>query len=160
MNFIEKLFRIERVSAHCDIPCGIYDPMPAQIAALTTIRMVDQMNDTMASDHSHMEKKNTLTRLIDVKEEHAEKVKHEIRVIWGDFIKPSHIEQYPQIHTLVHEIMMQGSKVRQGVSREDAVELLNKVNEFARIFWTIKGEETVEVDSPYAPNLPFVYRKV
>ncbi|MDO5732865.1 MAG: superoxide dismutase, Ni [Eubacteriales bacterium] len=159
MNIFEKLLHIEEVSAHCDVPCGIYDPFPAQIAALTTVRMIDQMTDILASDHSEMEKLNTFTRLVAVKEEHAEKVKHEIRVIWGDFIKADQIKAYPQIHELTHEIMQLGSKVKQAAKREDAVKLVEKVNEFAKIFWAIKGEETVEMEAPYKPNLKLVYRK-
>lgn len=159
MNFLEKLLRVEEVSAHCDIPCGIYDPFPAQIAAITTVRMIDQMVDMLESDHSELEKMNTISRLVAVKEEHAEKVKHEIRVIWGDFIKADQIKKYPNIHELTHEIMQLGSKVKQGVNRDDAVKFVEKVNEFAKIFWEIKGEETVEMEAPYKPNLKLVYRK-
>ncbi|MDO5714545.1 MAG: superoxide dismutase, Ni [Tissierellia bacterium] len=159
MKFVEKMFNIETVDAHCDIPCGIYDPITAQIAALTTVRMIDQMKETLDGDADEMAKKNKFARLVAVKEEHAEKAKHEIRIIWGDFIKPEHIEKYPNIHELTHTIMMLGSKVRQGVNREDAVEFVEKINEFAKIFWEIKGEEVIEKEAPYAPNLKLVYRK-
>ncbi|MDO5734522.1 MAG: superoxide dismutase, Ni [Eubacteriales bacterium] len=160
MNIFEKLLRVEEVSAHCDIPCGIYDPITAQIAALTTVRMIDQMNETFESGLDTMEKQNKFSRLVAVKEEHAEKVKHEIRIIWGDFIKAPQLEKYPELHELTHDIMLIGSKVRQGCEREDAVALVDKVNDFARIFWEIKGQETVEAEAPYAPNLKLVYRKV
>ncbi|MDO5707879.1 MAG: superoxide dismutase, Ni [Andreesenia angusta] len=160
MKIVDKILNIEEVNAHCDIPCGIYDPIVAQIAAITTVRMLDQMKETLESDSDEMAKKNKFARLVAVKEEHAEKAKHEIRVIWGDFIKPPHIEKYPDIHSLAHEIMMIGSKVKQGANREDAEQFVEKINEFAKIFWEIKGEETVEKEAPYAPNLKLVYRKV
>ncbi|HFQ62329.1 MAG TPA: superoxide dismutase, Ni, partial [Epsilonproteobacteria bacterium] len=38
------MFKISEVKAHCDVPCGIYDPIVAQIAALSVVRMVDLMN--------------------------------------------------------------------------------------------------------------------
>ena len=37
---IERLFSIRTASAHCDIPCGIYDPISAKIAAQTVQKMV------------------------------------------------------------------------------------------------------------------------
>lgn len=145
-----NLFKIEEVKAHCDVPCGIYDPSTAQIAALSVIRMVDLMEGLAKSDS--LEYINTISRHIAVKEEEAEKVKHQIRIIWGDFIKPPQVEKYPEIHTIVHKIMMLGSEVRQHVSRAKAVELLDEVNKFAEIFWAIKEKETKKVKAPYAPN--------
>jgi len=147
---MRNIFKIEEVKAHCDVPCGIYDPSTAQIAALSVIRMVDLMEGLDKSDS--LGYVNTITRHVKVKEEEAEKVKHEIRIIWGDFIKPPQIEQFPEIHTIVHNIMMLGSHVRQHVSREKSVELLQEVNKFAQIFWQIKGVETKTVKAPYAPN--------
>ncbi len=148
------MFKIESVKAHCDVPCGIYDPIVAQIAALSVIRMVDLMNDLEKSDN--LEYVNTISRHILVKESEAEKVKNEVRIIWGDFIKPSHIEKYPQIHSIVHNIMMLGSANRQGVSKDKACELLDEVNKFAEIFWEIKGVSTKKVNANYLPNKEIV----
>ena len=144
------MFNIEIVKAHCDVPCGIYDPISAQIAALSVIRMVDLMTGLEKNDS--LEYINTVSRHIAVKEEEAEKVKHEIRIIWGDFIKPPQIEKYPEIHTIVHNIMMLGSANRQHVSKDKALELLEEVNKFAEIFWEIKGVETKKVKANYFPN--------
>jgi len=141
------MFNIEIAKAHCDVPCGIYDPISAQIAALSVIRMVDLMEALEKSDS--LEYINTITRHISVKEEEAEKVKHEVRIIWGDFIKPPMIEKYPNIHTLVHTIMALGSANRQHVSRAKAVELLDAVNEFAEIFWSLKEVPTKKVKANY-----------
>jgi len=144
------MFNIEIAKAHCDVPCGIYDPISAQIAALSVIRMVDLMEALEKSDS--LEYINTITRHISVKEEEAEKVKHEVRIIWGDFIKPPMIEKYPNIHTLVHTIMALGSANRQHVSRAKAVELLDAVNEFAEIFWSLKEVPTKKVKANYLPG--------
>ena len=89
-----NIFKIDEVKAHCDVPCGIYDPISAQIAALSVIRMVDLMEGL--DNNGSLEYINTVSRHIAVKEEEAEKVKHEIRIIWGDFIKPPMIEKYPK----------------------------------------------------------------
>jgi nickel superoxide dismutase len=149
---IDQHYHLESANAHCDIPCGIYDPHQAQIGALTVIRMVDLM-DQHIKDHDKIKTAeffNSMARYIAVKEEHAELTKHEIRVIWGDFIKETHTEQYPQLHGLVHKIMALGSKARQTVDRKTALLLLEAVNEFADIFWQIKGIKTKRVKSPYS----------
>lgn len=152
---MKSLFQIKTAKAHCDIPCGIYDPITAQIAALSVVRMVDQILALKKDDEiSYI---NTLSRYIAVKESEAAKCKDEIRVIWGDFIKPAHIEKYPQIHTIVHNIMMLAGAAKQSVSREKAMELLAEVNKFAQIFWEIKGVETKVAKAPYFPNEDVVY---
>ncbi len=153
------MFNIDKeVKAHCDVPCGIYDPNRAQVAALSVIRMIDLIEATMQmKPESEAQYQNNLSRYIATKEEEAIKCKEEIRIIWGDFIKPPHVEQYPQIHQLVHNIMMKGGAVKQQVSRDKAMELLADVNAFAEIFWKIKGTETKTVKSPYAPNEDMIY---
>jgi nickel superoxide dismutase len=148
---LDQHINIDTVDAHCDIPCGIYDPHHAIIGALTVIRMVDLIN-AKVKEHgtgSTAEFINGMARYIAIKEEHAELTKHEIRVIWGDFIKEEHVEAYPQLPELVHKIMQLGSKARQTVDRETAVALLEEVNEFAEIFWQIKGKETKRVSAPF-----------
>ncbi|MDC0932676.1 superoxide dismutase, Ni [Arcobacteraceae bacterium] len=144
------MFNIEIAKAHCDVPCGIYDPIAAQIAALSVIRMVDLMEGLEKNDS--LAYINTISRHVAVKETEAEKVKHEIRIIWGDFVKPPMVEKFPNIHALVHNIMALAGANRQHVSRAKAVELLDAVNEFAAIFWSLKEVETKKVKANYAPN--------
>ncbi len=149
---LDHQLAFEGVDAHCDIPCGIYDPHHALIGALTVIRMVDLINKLVEEHGSDggQEFNNSMARYVVVKEEHAELTKNEIRVIWGDFIKEQHVNDYPQIHGLVHKIMQLGSKSRQTVDRETALALLEAVNEFSEIFWSIKGIKTKRVNSPYS----------
>ena len=152
------MFKIETIKAHCDVPCGIYDPSSAIIAALSVIRMVDLINAKMQmKPENEAQYLNDMTRYIEVKESEAIKCKEEIRIIWGDFIKPPHIEEFPQIHQIVHNIMTKCGAVKQHISREKAIELLEEVNKFAEIFWKIKGVETKMVKAPYAPNEEVVY---
>lgn len=146
-----------RASAHCDIPCGIYDPVPAQIAGLTVVRMMDLMADLENSGAKGKAYDNSMSRYITVKEEHAEKVKHEIRVIWGDYFKAQHIEKFPDAHDVVHKIMQLGSKSRQTADRETGLALVEALNEFAEMFWATKGVATKRAKAPYAPALEVVY---
>jgi nickel superoxide dismutase len=155
---LDRRFRFAPAKAHCDVPCGIYDPIIAQIAALTVVRMLDLMADLdKNAAERNLAYQNTMSRYVAVKEEHAEKVKQEVRVIWGDYIKPQHIEKYPQLHALVHEIMALGSRCRQGADREVALKLVEKLNDFAQIFWETKNIPTKRAKAPYAPNLELVY---
>jgi nickel superoxide dismutase len=149
---IDSLFHFEEAKAHCDIPCGIYDPITAQIAALTVIRMIDLADELEKEKPKNLESQNSLARYVAVKEEHAEKCKHEIRVIWGDYFKPEHIQKYPELTSLTNEIMHHGSKAKQSMKRDEALQLLKSVNRFAQIFWETKDVNTKMVKAPYEPG--------
>jgi nickel superoxide dismutase len=151
---LDKKYSFEEAQAHCDIPCGIYDPIVAQISALTVVRMIDLMHELVGSGVAY---NNSMSRYITVKEEHAEAVKREIRVIWGDYIKAQHLEQHPELPDLVHKIMQLGSKSRQTADRETAVQLVDAVNQFAEVFWQTKSVATKKAKAPYAPGLELVY---
>jgi nickel superoxide dismutase len=157
VHLLDRKLGFEQAKAHCDIPCGIYDPITAQIAALTVVRMIDLMKDLEAKGGHDMAYHNSMSRYVAVKEEHAEKAKHDVRVIWGDYIKAQHLEQYPDLHALTHKIMQFGSKARQTTDREAAVEFVENINQFAEIFWATKGVATKRAKAPYAPNLELVY---
>lgn len=158
LNNIDRVLTVERVDAHCDIPCGIYDPIIAQIAALTVVRMIDLMTDLdNKGGDKNKEYINSMSRYVAIKEEHAEKAKAEVRVIWGDFLKAQHLEKYPNTHALVHQIMQLGSKTRQTADREIALQLVDAINQFAEIFWGAKNIPTKRAIAPYAPNLELVY---
>ena len=158
LSQLDKVFRVERAKAHCDIPCGIYDPIVAQIAALTVVRMIDLMLDQEKKNpDKDLAFHNSVSRYVAVKEEHALRVKDEIRVIWGDYMKLEHADKYPQLHGLVHETMKLASAAKQTASREQAVELLEAVNQFAEIFWQTKNVATKRAKAPYPPALEVVY---
>jgi nickel superoxide dismutase len=155
---IDKTIGVEPAKAHCDVPCGIYDPIVAQINALTVVRMVDLMRELAEKDSGKgPEFYNSMSRYVAVKEEHAEKAKHEIRVIWGDYIKPVHLEKHPELHELVHNIMQMGSASRQTADRASAVNFVEAINKFAEVFWATKGIATKRAKAPYAPALEMVY---
>lgn len=158
LGLIEKILPATPVYAHCDYPCGIYDPHMAQIGALTVIRMMDLMKELeSAHEHHDLEFRNSMMRAIAIKEEHAELVKREVRVIWGDYFKDEHLKQYPEINDLVHNIMELASKCRQTAERDNGMKLLEAVNKFSGIFWKTKNKETKRVKAPYKPEEEIVY---
>ena len=155
LNMLDKKFKFEKAQAHCDIPCGIYDPSAAQIAALTVVRMMDLMSDLDSGEGDNKASyHNSMSRYIEAKEEHAEKAKLEVRIIWGDYFKK---DKHPNVDDLVHKIMLLGSKVRQSADRKAGEDLLATINEFAEAFWKTKDVKTKTAKAPYAPALDVVY---
>ncbi len=156
----DQILNFETVSAHCDIPCKIYDPSTAQIAALSVIRFLDLINELSADGNNSLADQAKLSRLVHEKEVHAEKVKAEVRVIWGDYIKAPQKEAFPAIDELVHNIMLTGSACKQHIDRANGEKLLELVNEFAAAFWSTKGVETFTAECPYPPAMQVVYPKL
>lgn len=154
LRFVSQFFPAKAIFAHCDVPCGIYDPHQAQLAAHTILRMTSMIMDLQASSETAPfdEQKrimHQIARLTKVKEDHAELLKHEIRIIWGDYFKEEHLNQYPHLHELVFQIMKLASKARQEINKKAAEQLLAKVQEFAEIFFKTKNLEPVRVKAPY-----------
>src|SRR5437868_7516572 len=103
VKYLAKLFRMlptESAYAHCDIPCGIYDPKPAQIAAATVLKMVQKIKEADHPDKS-LDDRNILVRAIWTKEEHARKCKEEILILWTDYFKPEHLEKWSDLHDTI-----------------------------------------------------------
>lgn len=157
LRALDTVSDIPTARAHCDIPCKIYDPAPAQIAALSVVRLMDIMGEAAGADPQSLDAQNTVARCILRKEEEAEKVKQEVRVIWGDYFKTPHLEAFPEIHDLTHRIMQKASACKQGTSRAEGEALVELVNRFAEIFWQTKEVKTARHPCPYPPNLPTVY---
>jgi nickel superoxide dismutase len=119
--------------AHCDLPCGVYDPAQARIEA-ESIKAIDEKYQANTDPEYR-------TRAIIIKEQRAELVKHHLWVLWTDYFKPAHFEKYPQLHTLFNEATKLaggggGTKATTDVSTAD--QLLQKIDEIAKIFWETK----------------------
>jgi nickel superoxide dismutase len=126
------------VHAHCDVPCGIYDPHAAELAARTVARMVELIGQLPKEGPSVEADRAKFVRCITVKEQHAEIVKHEISVIWSDYFKPEHLERYPDLHDRVWKILKLAGKNKQTIDAQAAADLEAAVKEFADIFWSTK----------------------
>jgi nickel superoxide dismutase len=154
LRSIDSIAAPETAHAHCDIPCGIYDPHLAQIGALTVIRMnqlIEALEQPAAGDKAAVNTQaNSLARYILVKEEHAELVKREVRVIWGDYFKPEHLEKHKDLHATTWNIMKLASQARQGVNMDAAQKLLSELHKFAEAFWDTKGVGTKKQPSNQA----------
>ncbi len=160
VKYLDRKVELPTASAHCDIPCKIYDPSTAQIAALTVIRMLDLIGELASKDSLSLADQATLSRLVAEKEAHALKVKDEVRIIWGDYFKAPQFEKVPGVHELVHNIMLTGSKCKQHIDRQNGVDLLDLVNQFAEAFWKTKDVATYTATCPYPPSEKVVYPKL
>ena len=149
------MFNIPTVRAHCDIPCKIYDPATAQIAALSVVRLMDIIAEL--AEHPDKDSAAQLARLVAQKEVHAAQVKHEVTTIWGDYFKQPQIEKFPDIHEVTHQIMQAASKCKQGIARQDGIILVEQLNRFSEIFWHSKAMVTHRVFAPYPPALEVVH---
>ena len=162
---IDGIAHFRTAYAHCDIPCGIYDPHQAQVAAHTVIRMVQLINDlkvpTMeAKPEERQAFVSKMQRYIAVKEQHAELCKSEIRILWGDYFKPDHTKDNPQLHDLIWKTLKSASKARQEIGMDAAKDLLNNVEQVAEMFWKTKGINTKRVKSFYPTNEEIVYPQI
>ncbi len=159
---VDRLTLTMAVHAHCDVPCGIYDPHGAQIAALTVVRMNQLIealeapgNDASAQDRAAYNA--SLGRYVATKEQHAELCKSEIRVLWGDYFRPEHAQEHTDLHERVFNVMKLGSRSRQNNDMQAAQDLLTAVQGIAEIFWKTKGAETSRQASRQAAGGELVY---
>jgi nickel superoxide dismutase len=119
-------------SAHCDLPCGVYDPAQARIEAQSVKAIIEK--------YAANEDPAFRARAIQIKEERSELVKHHLWVLWTDYFKPAHFEKYPQLSALFNEATKLagagGTKGSLDVAVAD--HLLAKIDEIAEIFWETK----------------------
>jgi nickel superoxide dismutase len=120
------------VSAHCDLPCGVYDPAQARIEAESVKAIMEKYQDN--------EDPVFRTRALQIKEQRAELVKHHLWVLWTDYFKPPHFEKYPNLHQLFNDATKQaGAAGAKGkVDPADGQKLLDQIAEIDKIFWETK----------------------
>ena len=124
--------RTTAVHAHCDLPCGVYDPAQARIEAESVLAITKKYADS--SDEAFK------TRAILIKEQRSELVKHHLWVLWTDYFKAPHFEKYPQLNTLFNEATkLAGAGGTKGTMDSAVAEdLLAKIEEISKIFWETK----------------------
>jgi len=125
--------------AHCDIPCGIYDPAQARIEAESCYKIIEKYH---GSDDEVFRQ-----RCIQVKEERAELAKHHLDVLWHDYFTPEHLKQMPDLHQLFWEAARQCSTVKQGVDLQEARALLALIDRVDDAWRKTGGPEKTRVTS-------------
>ena len=145
LNKIRDRFKTVTAEAHCDGPCGIYDPSSARIAAEAALSMTKKILDLTppaAGDAAAMASYlNTMSRYVQIKEEQAHLAKEELLVLWTDYFKPPHLEKYPNLHTTFWNAAKLCSAVKVEVSLENAEKLMAAIKEIHEIFWATKDRK-------------------
>lgn len=116
---------IKPVYAHCDLPCGVYDPQQAIIEAKSLKAILSKYDGL--DEHGKV-------RATIIKEERAELVKHHLMVLWADYFKPEHLEKYPELHQKFWLAIKQASAVKQHTDESEADKLLEMIDEISKIF--------------------------
>ena len=140
---IRKYIPAKPALAHCDGPCGIYDPASARIAAEAALSMTKKLlaleipspSDAAAWNSYN----NTFTRFVSIKEEQADIAKKELLILWTDYFKPPHLEAYPNLHEIFWKASKLCSSVKVELSEEHAQELIHTIHNIHEIFWATKN---------------------
>ena len=126
-----RLSFIKPVYAHCDLPCGVYDPAQALIEAKSV--------HAIMTKYSGLDEENK-TRAIFIKEERAELVKHHLAVLWADYFKPEHFEKYPDLHDMLWKALKAAGECKHHVDEKISKDLLDKIEAISKVFWETKKE--------------------
>jgi nickel superoxide dismutase len=133
------------VHAHCDGPCGIYDPSSARIAAEAALSMTKKLSALKApagnDGQAAADYLNTFARFTAIKEEQAHLAKTELLVLWTDYFKPPHLEANPKIHEIFWKAAKQCSEVKVHVDVAAAEKLLEMIKEIHDLFWATKNRK-------------------
>ncbi len=116
--------------AHCDLPCGVYDPAQARIEAESVKECMEKFNES--SDDVFK------TRAVIIKEERADLVKHHLWVLWTDYFKPEHLEKYPQLHDMFWKATKTAGEAKKTTDAKVGEGLLDQIKEIDKIFWETK----------------------
>src|SRR4051812_27119042 len=136
---IERLLAPRRVvHAHCDLPCGVYDPAQARIEAESVMKCQEKYQD---ADHQKKPSESVeefKTRAIGIKEQRADLVKEHLWVLWTDYFKPEHLEKFPQLHDLFWQATKEAGAAKKSNDPAQGQKLLDLVDEIGKIFWETK----------------------
>ena len=141
MSLLDRILRPARTAAaHCDGPCGVYDPASARIAAEAVLSMAKKL---VALEGDGLAVENTRGRYIAIKEEQAQVAKQELLILWTDYFKPPHLEANPDLHTTFWSAAKLCSQNKVEVNVEAAQALVDAIREVHGIFWASKNRDDV-----------------
>lgn len=144
-SLIRRLRPAPQVEAHCDGPCGVYDPSSARVAAEAVLSMTKKLvaleKPSGADASAKLAYHNTLTRYIAIKEEQAQIAKDELLILWTDYFKPVHLEKHPDLHEKFWQAAKLCSACKVEVSVEHAEELMSAIEACHKLFWATKDRD-------------------
>jgi nickel superoxide dismutase len=139
-HLLTSLLRPSRVvSAHCDLPCGVYDPAQARIEAESVLAIQKKYQDAEANKKPSETAEDYRTRCLLIKEERADLVKHHLWVLWTDYFKPNHLEQHPNLHELFWQATKEAGESKKSQDPAQGQKLLDLVGEIDKVFLATKA---------------------
>ena len=146
---VQAMFTAPVAEAHCDGPCGVYDPASARVTAEAVLSMSKKMLDLHvpegSDDAAWASYLNTMSRFASIKEEQAEATKHEILVLWTDYFKPDHLAAFPDLHDTIWNATKLCSQTKQNVDVAAAENLMAAVEKIHKMFWESKNRDVAWV---------------
>ena len=130
LRMIDRVQQPATVSAHCDLPCGVYNPAQARIEAESVHEIQKKYQDSDDHEFQH--------RAIQIKEERADLVKHHLWVLWTDYFKPNHLESHPGLHEKFWQATKTAGESKKSTDPSQGQKLLDQIDEIADIFWQTK----------------------
>ena len=130
LSSLDRLIAPRTAHAHCDLPCGVYDPAQARIEAESVKAIMEKFN---GSDDAAFKE-----RCIFIKEERADLVKHHLWILWTDYFKPDHLQKYPELHDLFWKATKAAGDAKKTTEVSVAENMLTQIGEIDRIFWETK----------------------
>ena len=164
LSFLSNFLPLQTAFAHCDIPCGVYDPHNTQMAAHTVLRMTNMLNELKPSkDEPDFEERKRIisqvARLTRVKEEHGKLVEEELGTLENDYFKEEHYKKFPNLKKLIEEAVKLSIKTRQTIDEASCEELVEKTMQIAEIFYKTKNLTSVRISSGYPTGGEIVSHK-
>jgi nickel superoxide dismutase len=139
MSILEALLRPRRaVHAHCDLPCGIYDPAQAKIEAESVKAIQTRYQDPEKFKTKAETVDDYRARCLIIKEERANLVKEHLWVLWTDYFKPEHLEKYTNLHELFWKATKEAGLAKKSQDPQQGQGLLDAIAEIDKIFWETK----------------------
>lgn len=132
LTMAERVLGTTTASAHCDLPCGVYDPAQARIEAESVQKIIEKLLES--SDEVFEQ------RAILIKEQRADLVKHHLWVLWTDYFKPEHLEAHPELHDVFWKATKLAGEAKHTVDEQVAQQLLDAIGEIDKIFWDTKTD--------------------
>ena len=127
------------VHAHCDLPCGVYDPAQARIEAESVMAIQKKYQDAANQKKPTETEEEFKSRCILIKEERADLVKHHLWVLWTDYFKPEHLEKHPELHELFWKATKAAGDSKKAVDPKQGQELLDLIDQIDDVFKATKA---------------------
>ena len=145
LNRLDAIRPAPTAHAHCDGPCGVYDPASARIAAEAAVSMTKKLLALEVPDAgnkaAYVAYHNTFARYTAIKDQQAHLAKEELLVLWTDYFKPHHLEAHPELHDLFWKATKECSYVKVEVSLHHAENLMGYIEQVHNLFWSTKGRD-------------------